>query len=363
MTIMPSEITAHPETLKGRGARSNRSGRFETETRALVDDGWSILEAAEAPRTSVTVEQPRKIITRNQSPDVPFERSINPYRGCEHGCVYCFARPTHTYQGLSAGLDFETKLFAKKDAASLLKKTLANPRYQPSTLAIGTNTDPYQPIEREWRIMRELLEVLRDARHPVSIVTKSALVTRDIDILADMAKLNLVKVSLSVTTLSRILARKLEPRASTPAKRLEAIRMLSDAGIPTGVMAAPMIPALNDHEMEAILEAAKNSGAGMAGYILLRLPLEVSELFKEWLLRHYPNRYRHVLLLMRSMRGGKDYDAKWYERLRGKGPYADAVAKRFELAAKRLGLQRRGRALRTDLFARPKSGVEQLDLF
>jgi len=357
------EFTAHPETLKGRGARSNRTGRFESERRFLTDDGWSILDESSAPKTSVTVEQPKKILTRNQSPDVPFERSINPYRGCEHGCVYCFARPTHAYHGLSAGIDFETKLFVKKDAAKLLERAFGNPRYQAKTIAIGTNTDPYQPIEKQWRVMREVLEVMLEARHPVSIVTKSALVTRDIDILAKMAEMGLAKVALSVTTLSRLLARKLEPRASTPAKRLEAIRLLSDAGIPTGVMASPMIPALNDHEMEAILEAARNSGATMASYILLRLPREVSELFKEWLLRHYPNRYRHVLLLLRSMRGGKDYDAKWHERMRGQGPYADTIAKRFDLAAKRLHLNKRGAPLRTDLFRSPASGRQQLDLF
>ena len=357
------DATIHPEMLRGRGAQSNRSGRFEPETRSLVDDGWNSLEDTAPPRTEVVVENPKTIIARNQSPDLGFERSINPYRGCEHGCVYCFARPTHAYQGLSAGIDFETRLFAKKDAAKLLEKTFSNPRYQPKPIAIGTNTDPYQPIEREWRIMRDVLEVMREARHPVSIVTKSALVTRDIDILSDMAEKGLVKVGLSITTLSRMLARKLEPRASTPAKRLEAIRMLSDAGIPTGVMAAPMIPALNDHEMEAILEAARNSGATTAHYILLRLPREVSDLFKEWLLRHYPNRYRHVLLLMRSMRGGKDYDSKWHERMRGSGPYADAIARRFELAVKRLGLQRRGKPLRTDLFRVPESGRTQLDLF
>jgi len=363
MQNMAVEPTVHPETLKGRGARSNRSGRFESQSRVLVDDGWSILEDAQAPKTTITVEQPKSIITRNQSPDVPFERSINPYRGCEHGCVYCFARPTHAYHGLSAGVDFETKLFVKKDAAKLLERAFGNPRYQAKPIAIGTNTDPYQPIERQWRVMREVLEVMREARHPVSIVTKSALVTRDIDILADMAEMGLAKVYLSVTTLGRVLARNLEPRASTPAKRLEAIRLLSDAGIPTGVMAAPMIPALNDHELEAILEAAKNSGATTAGYILLRLPLEVSELFKEWLLRHYPNRYRHVLLLLRSMRGGKDYDATWHERMHGNGPYAQAIAKRFDLASKRLGLRKRAAPLRTDLFRVPASERRQMDLF
>lgn len=357
------ETTAHPETLNGRGARSNRSGRFEPESRVLIDDGWSILDELQPPKTTVTIEQPKKIITQNQSPDIPFDRSINPYRGCEHGCVYCFARPTHAYHGLSPGIDFETKLFVKKDAAKLLERAFGNPRYQPKTIAIGTNTDPYQPIEKQWRVMRDILEVMREARHPVAIVTKSALVTRDMDILADMAEMGLAKVSLSVTTLSRQLARKLEPRASTPAKRLEAIRLLADAGIPTGVMASPMIPALNDHELEAILEAAKNSGATTASYILLRLPLEVSELFKEWLLRHYPNRYQHVLLLLRSMRGGKDYDAKWHERMRGNGPYADAIAKRFEIATRRLGLQKRGKPLRLDMFRSPASGRRQLDLF
>jgi DNA repair photolyase len=282
---------------------------------------------------------------------------VNPYRGCEHGCVYCFARPTHAYMGLSSGLDFETKLFAKPNAAQLLEAELSKPGYEPRTIAIGTNTDPYQPIEKSWRIMREILEVLEAADHPVGIVTKSALVTRDIDILSRMASKGLAKVALSVTTLDRTLARAMEPRAATPAKRIDAVRELTEAGIPTMVMTAPIIPGLNDHEIEKLLEAAEAAGAREAGYVLLRLPLEVSPIFKEWLLRHYPNRYRHVISLLRQMRDGKDYDAEWGKRMRGTGPYAFQIKRRFELAAQRLGLNQSRLKLRTDLFRAPKSAA------
>ena len=349
--------------MRGRGAGLNPSGRFEAYSREVFDDGWESFEDLPPFKTEVQEEKPRTIITRNESPDISFDRSINPYRGCEHGCVYCFARPSHAYMGLSPGLDFETKLFAKSDAARLLERELSKPGYEPKTIAIGTNTDPYQPIEKQRRIMREILEVLDAANHPVGIVTKSALVTRDIDILSRMADRGLAKVALSITTLDRKLARTMEPRAATPTRRLEAMRQLSDAGIPVSVMAAPLIPGLNDHEVERILDAARGQGALEAGYVLLRLPLEVAPLFKDWLLRHYPDKYRHVLSLIRSMRDGKDYDAEWGKRMRGTGPYAWAIGRRFELAATRLGMNVTRRALRTDLFTSPQKGGTQLSLF
>ncbi|WP_313617519.1 PA0069 family radical SAM protein [Agrobacterium sp.] len=347
---------------RGRGAGLNPPGRFEAETREAFDDGWQTLEDLPAFKTEVQVEKPRSIITRNESPDIPFDRSINPYRGCEHGCVYCFARPSHSYMGLSAGIDFEARLFAKPDAAKLLERELAKPGYKPRTIAIGTNTDPYQPIEREWRIMRQILEVLAKAEHPVAIVTKSALVTRDIDLLVPLAKKGLVKVALSVTTLDKKLARSMEPRASTPEKRLDAIRQLTDAGISTSVMVAPVIPSLNDHEIERILDSAKAAGATEASYVLLRLPLEVSPLFRDWLLRNYPDRYRHVMSLIRSMRDGKDYDAEFGKRMKGAGPYAWQIGRRFEMATKRLGMVRRGIQLRDDLFVPPGGAGVQLSL-
>ncbi|MCB8838758.1 PA0069 family radical SAM protein [Aurantimonas sp. VKM B-3413] len=347
---------------RGRGAGVNPSGRYEPFARSSFDDGWNSLEALPAFKTDVQVEKPKTIITRNTSPDISFDRSINPYRGCEHGCVYCFARPTHAYMGMSPGLDFETKLFSKPDAASLLERELSKPGYEPKSIAIGTNTDPYQPIEKRLGIMRQILEVLEAANHPVGIVTKSALVTRDIDILQRMAAKGLAKVALSVTTLDRTLARAMEPRAATPSKRLEAVKALSDAGIPTMVMTAPIIPGLTDSEIERLLEAAKTAGAREVGYVLLRLPMEVSPLFKEWLLRHYPNRYRHVLSLLRSMRDGKDYDAEWGKRMRGTGPYAFQIRRRFEMTARRLGLNEKRTELRTDLFTAPKGAGVQLAL-
>ncbi len=350
------------ERRRGRGAGMNPSGRFEAESRHVYDDGWETIEDLPPFKTEVQIEKPRTIITRNDSPDIGFDRSINPYRGCEHGCIYCFARPTHSYMGLSAGLDFESKLFAKPDAAKMLDKELSRPGYTAKTIAIGTNTDPYQPIEKKWRIMRDILQVLEAHQHPVGIVTKSALVMRDQDILGRMAEKGLAKVALSVTTLDGKLARTMEPRASTPTRRLQALRSLSDAGIPVSVMVAPVIPGLNDHEIERVLDSACAMGALEAGYVLLRLPLEVSPIFKEWLLRNYPDRYRHVLSLVRSMRGGKDYDAEWGKRMRGEGPYAWQIGRRFEIAAKRLGLNLSKRRLRTDLFS-PAPGNEQLSLF
>jgi DNA repair photolyase len=347
---------------RGRAAGINPAGRFETQERVAFDDGWHTLEDMPPFRTEVQVEKPRTVITRNDSPDIPFDRSINPYRGCEHGCIYCFARPTHSYMGLSAGLDFEAKLFAKPDAPRLLERELSKPGYKVKPIAIGTNTDPYQPIEREWRIMRQILEVLDKANHPVVIVTKSALILRDIDILRSMAERGLVKVGISVTTLDRKLARTMEPRASTPAKRLEAIKALSEAGIPVAVMMAPVIPALNDHEIERILDSGKAAGASEASYVLLRLPLEVSPLFRDWLLQNYPDRYRHVMSLVRSMRDGKDYDAEFGKRMKGAGPYAWQISRRFEMATKRLGLMRRSLHLREDLFISPYSDGIQLSL-
>ncbi|MDB5552379.1 MAG: hypothetical protein JWL86_2363 [Rhizobium sp.] len=360
--LKESGLRIEIDRRRGRGAGLNPSGRFEPQEREVLDDGWQTFETLEPFKTEVQVERPRAIITRNDSPDIPFDRSINPYRGCEHGCIYCFARPTHAYMGLSPGLDFESKLFAKPDAAKLLERELSKPGYKPRTIAIGTNTDPYQPIEKEWRIMRQILEVLAAANHPVAIVTKSALIMRDIDILAKMAEKGLARAALSVTTMDRKLARLMEPRASTPVKRLEAIRAMSEAGIPTAVMASPMIPALNDHELERILDAGAAAGAKEASYVLLRLPLEVSPLFRDWLLRHYPDRYRHVMSLVRSMRGGKDYDAEFGKRMKGTGPYAWQISRRFELAAKKYGLTRRTIGLNSDLFVPPSGHGVQLSL-
>lgn len=350
------------ERIRGRAANINPAGRFEPISRHVFDDGWQTLDELPPFKTEVLRESAKTIITRNTSPDISFDRSINPYRGCEHGCVYCYARPSHSYMGLSAGLDFETKLFAKPGAATLLEDELSKKGYKPKTIAIGTNTDPYQPIEKEWRVTREILEVLEKANHPVGIVTKSSLVIRDIDILSRMAEKNLVKIAISITTLDRKLARTMEPRASTPSLRLKTINDLSQAGIPTSVLVAPIIPALNDHEMERILDSARGAGAISAGFVLLRLPFEVSPIFREWLLKHYPDKYRHVMSILRSMRGGKDYDAKWNQRMSGQGPYAIQIARRFELVAKRLGFNQRRTPLNYDLFKVPKEDA-QLALF
>ncbi len=348
---------------RGRGARSNHSGRFEAERREDFDDGWESLGELDAFKTDVKQEAARTIITRNDSPDISFDRSINAYRGCEHGCVYCYARPTHCYLGHSAGLDFETKLYAKTNAAKLLEKELAHSAYEPKVIALGTNTDPYQPIEREHGITRTILEVLERTSHPVGIVTKSALVVRDIDILKRMAARGLAKVALSVTTLDRHVARSMEPRAATPEKRLETISKLSDAGVPVGVMTAPIIPGLNDSEIESILEAAHAAGAREAGYVLLRLPLELKEIFREWLATEFPDRAQRVLSLLQSMHGGKDYVADFSLRQRGRGPYADQIAKRFRLALKRLGLNSQRQNMRCDLFQAPVLAGQQMQLF
>ncbi|PJK29406.1 PA0069 family radical SAM protein [Minwuia thermotolerans] len=357
---------AGPAQARGRGARSNRSGRFEAEERVWIDDGWTPpeewLEDGAGVRTTETADATRTIIARNSSPDISFDRSINPYRGCEHGCIYCFARPTHAYLGLSPGIDFETKLLYKPEAARLLEKELRAPGYQCRVIAIGTNTDPYQPIERRRQVTRQILEVLARFEHPVGIVTKSALVTRDLDILAPMAEKGLVKVALSVTTLDRRLARSMEPRASTPENRLAAIRELSRAGVRTAVMAAPMIPSLNEPEMEAILERAAEAGAREAGYILLRLPLEIADLFREWLESETPNRAGRIMKLIRDMRGGRDYDAAWGRRMSGAGPYAEMMARRFRIAARRLGLNEAKLRLDTSRFQRPPAPGDQLSL-
>jgi DNA repair photolyase len=349
----------------GRGAQSNTSGRYEAEARVAFDDGWQSLEELPVFETSVGIDAARKVITRNDSPDISFDRSINPYRGCEHGCVYCFARPTHAYLGLSPGLDFESKLFMKPDAPELLERELSAARYTPRTIAIGTNTDPYQPIERRYEIMRRILDVLERAGHPVGILTKSNLITRDIDILSRMAARNLAKVAVSVTTLDPKLARTMEPRAPTPPRRLEALRQLAAAGIPTSVMVAPIVPAINDAEIERILDAGKAAGVEGAGYVLLRLPLEVRDLFKEWLMANFPDRYRHVFALIRQMRGGKDYDAQWGKRMTGSGPYAWMIGRRFEQACARLGLNVKKTRLTTEHFNPPhrRSEADQLSLF
>ncbi len=366
---------------KGRGAISNPAGRFEHATRFAIDDGWSGSQAAGAPTgpdndptsgdndealpplaTTVSIDATRTIIARNDSPDIPFEQSINPYRGCEHGCVYCYARPSHAYLGLSSGLDFETKLFAKPDAARLLAAELGRPGYRVSPIALGTNTDPYQPIERELKITRQILETFQRFGHPFTIVTKSALVTRDLDLLAPMAARNLCQVFVSVTTLDRELARTLEPRAATPARRLGAIRALAAAGVPTGVMAAPMIPALNDSELEAILAAAADAGARSAGYTVLRLPHEIKDLFTEWLQTHAPLKVNHVLSLIRETHGGRLNDPEFGSRMRGTGRYAELIAARFRLACKRLGLNKNDWRLDVAQFCPPPKDGDQLRL-
>jgi DNA repair photolyase len=357
-----AEVAVYAEKRRGRGAQSNASGRFEPLARIALDDGWQDIEELPTFKTTVTVDSTRKIITRNDSPDISFDRSINPYRGCEHGCIYCFARPTHAYLGLSPGLDFESKLFVKPEAAKLLERELSAPGYVPRTIAIGTNTDPYQPIEREHQVMRRILEVLERCGHPVGIVTKSGLVTRDIDILSRMAQRNLAKVALSVTTLDPKLARVMEPRAATPPKRLDALRQLSAAGIPTSVMVAPIIPALNDAEIERILDAAAAIGVKSAGYVLLRLPLEVRDLFREWLMANFPDRYRHVFKLIRETRGGKDYDSTWGKRQTGGGPVAWMIGRRFEVACQKLGLNKTKTTLSTAHFKPPRNAPEQLSL-
>ena len=352
---------------KGRGARSNASGRYETEQREVSDDGWGMLEAeALTPvKTHVTLETPRKIITTNKSPYVGFDRSINPYRGCEHGCIYCFARPTHAYMGLSPGLDFETKLFAKPDAAKLLEKELSNPNYKVRAIAIGTNTDAYQPIERQYRVMRGILKTLQRFNHPVSILTKSDLIIRDFDILGPMAAKNLTRCMISITTQDRKLARAMEPRASTPGRRFEALKRLVGEGITTGIMLGPMIPGLNDPEFESILEKAAELGASYSAYTILRLPLEVSPLFQEWLAAFAPTRANRIMRHIREMNGGKDYDPEWSRGTEMKGTYAKLMMVRYRkaLASTGLGQGRERRPLDISRFRIPSSITGQPDLF
>jgi DNA repair photolyase len=335
-----------PMARKGRGAGLNPAIRFEQTAREAFDDGWGTLEAAFADLpplpTTLTKDSARSALAWNDSPDIGFDRSINPYRGCEHGCVYCYARPSHAYLGLSPGLDFETRLLFKPEVATLLEKELRKPGYDPKPVALGSNTDPYQPVERTLKLTRAVLEVLDRFNHPVTIVTKSAGVLRDLDILAGMARRRLVRVCLSITTLDAKLARIMEPRAASPERRLAAVRTLAEAGIPAAVLAAPMIPAVNDSELEAILERAGAAGATSAGYVLLRLPLEIKQLFEEWLARHMPDRAARVLSLVRQTRGGAMYDSRFGVRQKGTGAYAELLAQRFAVAARRFGLERRG---------------------
>jgi DNA repair photolyase len=348
---------------RGRGAQSNRVGRFEKQSRERFDDGWDMEEDVAAFETIEHIERAKTIITKNDSPDIGFDRSINAYRGCEHGCPYCFARPTHSYIGHSAGIEFERDIYVKVNAPELLREELSNPRYRVKPIAMGTNTDPYQPAEREHKLSRRILEVMLETRHPVTITTKNALVVRDLDILTELAKLGLASVALSITSLDHRLARKMEPRASTPIKRLEALRLLSEAGIPTVVMAAPMIPAINDMELERILDAAVAQGAKSAGMVLLRLPGEVRDVFREWLLTTFPDRVSHVLNLVRDTRGGKDNDPNFHTRFEGQGAYAVLLQQRFQKAKERYGLTAKLPQLRTDLFTPPRAETAQLSLF
>jgi DNA repair photolyase len=347
------------KTLKGRGAVNNPPPRFDTFARERLDDGWW-QEAEASPRTTLMIDNARAVITRNGSPDVPFSQSVNPYRGCEHGCTYCFARPTHAYLGLSPGLDFETKIAWKPDAPQRLREELARPSYTCSPIALGINTDAYQPLERKLGLTRALLEVLAECRHPVSIVTKSALILRDRDLLGDMARDGLVDVMLSVTTLDRELSRQLEPRAATPQRRLATISALREAGIPVGVLVAPVIPAVNDHELERLLEAVGAAGASSAAYVLLRLPHEVAPLFRDWLARHLPDRAAHVMSLLQQMRGGRDNDSEFGTRMRGTGPLADLLSQRFRLACERFGLNRTDNQLNCSRFRPPPRPGAQL---
>jgi len=331
--------------FKGRGALSNPAGRFERQDVEKVDDGWYVEDQPDTIATTVEPDRAKHVITRNDSPDIPFEYSINPYRGCEHGCIYCYARPSHAYMGLSAGIDFETKLFYKENAGTLLEEELAKPGYVCKAITLGANTDPYQPIEREKRVTRDVLEVLARTRHPVSIITKSALVLRDLDLLTDLARDDLVTVAISITTLSNETKRSLEPRTAAPLARIRALRELNAAGVPSGVMVAPVIPAITDHEMESILELAAEAGAIWAGYVLLRLPYEVKDLFRDWLTEHFPDRAAHVMSLIHDMRNGRDNDPNFGSRMKGSGPMAELLRNRFKIACKRLNLNSGSRGI------------------
>jgi DNA repair photolyase len=352
------------QSFKGRGVTSNVAGRFDSLTLEQADDGWYRDEIVESLTETVLPDRARSVITTNDSPDVGFDQSINPYRGCSHGCVYCFARPTHSYLGLSPGLDFETKLFYKADAVNLLEAELAKPKYVCKTIALGINTDGYQPLEKRLEVTRGILGVLARCRHPVTIVTKSALIVRDLDLLADLAKDRLVSVMLSITSMSADIKRTLEPRTASPQARLRVIQQLSEAGVPVGVLLAPVIPAITDHEIEDIMGAARSAGATRAGYVLLRLPHELKILFREWLTEHYPDRAKHVMSLINQARGGKDYDSQFGVRMRGTGPYAELLRTRFDLAKRKLGFAGADERyeLDTSLFRPPRLNTPQLSL-
>jgi len=361
----PPETTDRAQAIKGRGAASNREGRFEATRAEGVDDGWTPeADDTTRPATTVTEERARTIISRNDSPDVVFDQSINPYRGCEHGCIYCFARPSHSYLNLSPGLDFETKLFAKTNAAEQLRVELAKASYEVKPINLGANTDPYQPIERRYRLTRQIIEVLAEHRHPLTIVTKNALVERDLDLLAPLARQNLVHVFVSVTSLDNHLAAKLEPRASAPHRRIAAIRTLNNAGVPCGVLVSPIIPMLTDQWLEQILEQASDAGARAAGCTPLRLPWELKELVREWLELHFPERAEHVLSLVRQMRGGRDNDPRFFSRMKGEGHFAELISQRFAIAKRRFGYEST-RNIRLDctLFTRPRPSSAQGELF
>ena len=361
---MPRNFIGH-QTFKGRGSSSNVAGRFDSLTLEKADDGWYQDEIVENLNETVLPDRARSVITSNNSPDVGFEVSINPYRGCAHGCVYCFARPTHSYLGLSPGLDFETKLFYKADAVNILEAELAKPKYVCKTIALGINTDGYQPLEKRLQVTRGILAVLTRCRHPVTIVTKSALIIRDLDLLTDLAKDKLVSVMVSVTSLTNDIKRTLEPRTASPQARLRVIEQLSQAGVPVGVLVAPVIPAITDHEIEDIMAAAKEAGASRAGYVLLRLPHELKIIFREWLAQHYPDRAKHVMSLINQSRGGKDYDSEFGTRMRGTGPYAELLRTRFDLAKRKLGFAgaEERYELDTSLFRPPLKSTPQLSLF
>ncbi len=348
--------------LKGRGAVTNPQGRFEAWARCAEEDGWWQEDAAVPPATQVIEEPAASAITYNDSPDIPFDRSLNPYQGCEHGCIYCYARPAHAYKGLSPGLDFETRIYARVGIDARLRAELARPGYRPAPLCLGANTDPWQPVERRLGLTRRVLAILAECRHPVTLVTKSALVERDLDLLSELARDGLVQAAVSLPSLDAELARRMEPRAASPRRRLETLARLSAAGIPCGVLVAPVIPRLTDHDLERVLDAAARAGARTAGYVLLRLPHEVGQLFQDWLAAHYPLRAAHVMSLMRQMRNGRDYDAAFFTRQQGCGIYAELIARRFDLACRRFGLAAGSPPLRCDLF-RPPAAPGQLSLF
>ncbi|ATQ43495.1 PA0069 family radical SAM protein [Caulobacter mirabilis] len=357
-------MSSTPPLIKGRGARSNATGRFESRIREAFDDGWTLEDPEPAQLTTVVLpDKAKTIINRNNSPDIGFDRSINPYRGCEHGCIYCFARPNHAYLGLSPGLDFESRLFFKPEAAKLLTAELSKPGYRPRYIQVGADTDPYQPLERRLRVTRQVLEVLQAFRHPFSVITKSNLISRDADILGEMGRAGLARAAISITTLDRRIARSMEPRAATPQRRLDAVRALSEAGCPVTVMFAPVVPGLTDHELEAVLEAAAAHGATSAGYVMLRLPLEIADLFQEWLATDHPDRADRVMSLVRQMRRGKAYTSDWGVRGRGEGPLAELVSARFRAARKRYGLD--GPRMEADLtqFRIPPKAGDQMSLF